>query len=239
MSSRCPTRDTNPNVNSLSQVNTQTANCPGTRRSSPTMSTRCPTRDTNPKVNSLFQLKRQPTVPPRSSTPQSTRCPAKVTNLNVNSLSSQNQSVQLLDRQPLLSTCCPPEIVNLRVNSLSDKDQPGQPPPTSTRCPIKTGQVNTWSAQCLQTGRSSTSTSTCCHIVSNNLPTLQDRPGQLPQPKGNCQSRPPKVNSLSSQKLTHASVLIGDLAVHWQLISNDEVTRATRRYPLILLHLNY
>ena len=47
------------------------------------------------------------------------------------------------------------------------------------------------------------------------------------------------VHLMSTRPQGHDCILVGDPAIHWQLISNDEVNRATRRYPLILLHLNY
>ena len=187
----------------------------------------------------------------------STRCPAKTDQVNtwsVNCSWTGRSSTSM-------STRCPTETVSLNVNSLSCQDQSSQHPQTKgdrqpktpvllgssismpTRNPAETNQVNIWSVKHSRTKRPSTLMSTRRPAVIVNLNvnsrSCQDRSGQHLQPEGDRQPMTPNVSSLLCQKSTYASILIGDPAVYWQPISNDEVTRATRRYPLILLHLNY
>ena len=146
----------------------------------------------------------------RSSTSKSTRCPTETVSHKVNLLSNTHG---LSDCQPSTSTHGPVVIANVNVNSLSCQDRSGQHLQSEDVCQPKTPNVDSL--------------------------FFEDRSGQYLQPKGDRQPKTPNVNSLLCQKSTHASILIGDPAVYWQPISNDEVTRATRSYPLILLHLNY
>ena len=186
-----------------------------------------------PDVN-LRSSQTHPGQPHDRQLPRPMGCPP---NVKVNQKPSQTHPDQLRDRQLPRPIGCPLDVNMLprltsslpNVNSLPDVDlrsnqiPPGQPPdrqlPRPTNGPPE-----------------STSAPTPCPITS--LQTMTDQVN-IPSPKTLVRLIPIRLTCCTTPSQP-SPVYSSEIQLYTgNYFSNDEVNRATRRYPLILLHLNY
>ena len=194
--------------------------------------------------------------------PRSTGCPPNVNSLprppNVNLSLSQPHLGRLRDRHLLSPNSCPPSHLSLLQNCQLPRSA-GRPPNVNSL--PRPPNVNQSLSQphlgrpgdCHLLRPNSCPPSHLAHHHDRKLPCSAGRPPKvnlLPWPPNvnlSLNKPQPNVNMLSQtcpgqlrDRQPPMSVYSSGIQLYTgNYFSNDEVNRATRRYPLILLHLNY